>query len=52
MASSLLINQLIVVGRNKNYTVNFNPGVNIIYGDSATGKSSILNLIDQLTRHP
>jgi energy-coupling factor transporter ATP-binding protein EcfA2 len=48
MASSLLINQLIVVGRNKNYTVNFNPGVNIIYGDSATGKSSILNLIDYL----
>jgi hypothetical protein len=48
MASSILINQLIVVGRNKNYTVNFNPGVNIIYGDSATGKSSILNLIDYL----
>ncbi|MGK0272309.1 MAG: energy-coupling factor transporter ATP-binding protein EcfA2 [Cocleimonas sp.] len=48
MASSILINQLIVVGRQKNYTVNFNPGVNIIYGDSATGKSSILNLIDYL----
>lgn len=48
MASSLLINQLIVVGRNKDYIVNFNPGVNIIYGDSATGKSSILNLIDYL----
>lgn len=48
MASNILINQLIVVGRSKNYTVNFNPGVNIIYGDSATGKSSILNLIDYL----
>lgn len=48
MASNILINQLIVVGRNKNYAINFNPGVNIIYGDSATGKSSILNLIDYL----
>ena len=48
MASSILINQLVVVGRNKNYTVNFNPGVNIIYGDSNTGKSSVLNLIDYL----
>ncbi len=48
MSSSILINQLIVVGRRKNYTINFNKGVNIIYGDSATGKSSILNLIDYL----
>ncbi|HIF9452840.1 TPA: hypothetical protein ACX6SX_001846 [Photobacterium damselae] len=48
MASNILINQLVVVGRNKNYSVKFNPGVNIIYGDSATGKSSILNLIDYL----
>lgn len=48
MASNILINKLIVVGRTKDYTVNFNPGVNIIYGDSATGKSSILNLIDYL----
>lgn len=48
MASNILINQVIVVGRNKNYQVNFNPGVNIIYGDSATGKSSILNIIDYL----
>ncbi|WP_166370310.1 exonuclease SbcC [Psychromonas sp. SA13A] len=48
MASSILINQLIVVGIRKNYTVNFRAGVNIIYGDSATGKSSILNLIDYL----
>lgn len=48
MASSILINQLIVVGRRKNYTVNFNPGVNIVYGDSNTGKSTIVNLIDYL----
>ncbi|WP_373090851.1 AAA family ATPase [Zhongshania sp.] len=48
MSSSILINQLIVVGTRKNYAVNFNAGVNIIYGDSATGKSSILDLIDYL----
>jgi DNA repair ATPase RecN len=48
MASSILVNQLIVVGRRKNYTVNFNPGVNIIYGDSNTGKSTVVNLIDYL----
>jgi len=48
MPCSILINQLIVVGIRKNYKVSFNPGVNIIYGDSATGKSSILNLIDYL----
>ena len=48
MPSSILIHQLVVVGTRKNYTVNFNPGVNIIYGDSATGKSSILDLIDYL----
>lgn len=48
MASSILINELIVVGHEKNYRVKFFKGVNIIYGDSATGKSSILNLIDYL----
>lgn len=48
MSSSILINQLVVFGTRKNYTVNFNPGVNIIYGDSASGKTSILNLIDYL----
>jgi DNA repair exonuclease SbcCD ATPase subunit len=48
MSSSILIKQLIVVGIRKNYTVTFNAGVNIIYGDSATGKSSILDLIDYL----
>ncbi|NNN48700.1 exonuclease SbcC [Vibrio sp. 2-2(8)] len=48
MASSILINELIVVGHEKNYSVKFYKGVNIVYGDSATGKSSILNLIDYL----
>lgn len=48
MSSSILVNHLIVVGTKKNYVVDFQPGVNIIYGDSNTGKSSILNLIDYL----
>ncbi|MBT9242045.1 hypothetical protein [Vibrio splendidus] len=48
MASNILINKLVVVGHEKNYSVSFFKGVNIIYGDSATGKSSILNLIDYL----
>ncbi|MDC8758133.1 hypothetical protein [Janthinobacterium fluminis] len=45
---SILINKLILVGRRKNYIVPFYPGVNIIYGDSATGKSSILEIINYL----
>ncbi|GIO10144.1 hypothetical protein J31TS6_61720 [Brevibacillus reuszeri] len=44
----LLINKLVLVGHEKEYCVPFYPGVNIIYGDSDTGKSSILNLIDYL----
>jgi uncharacterized coiled-coil DUF342 family protein len=44
----LIINKLVLVGREKSYTVNFNVGINIIHGDSDTGKSSILNLIDYL----
>jgi hypothetical protein len=43
---SILIKQLILVGYRKNYVTSFNPGVNIIYGDSATGKSSILELVN------
>ncbi|MDN2679465.1 AAA family ATPase [Janthinobacterium sp. SUN033] len=43
---SIIINQLILVGHRKNYVTQFNRGVNIIYGDSATGKSSILELIN------
>ena len=34
---SILINQLILVGIRKNYVIPFFRGVNIIYGDSATG---------------
>lgn len=48
MASNILINKLVVVGHEKNYSIDLYKGVNIIYGDSATGKSSILNLIDYL----
>lgn len=43
---SLIVNKLVVVGQRKNYVVPFHRGLNVIYGDSDTGKSSILNLID------
>jgi hypothetical protein len=42
----LIVNHLVLVGSRKNYEVNFKEGLNIIYGDSDTGKSSILNLIN------
>lgn len=42
----LVVNHLILVGSRKSYEVNFEKGLNIIYGDSDTGKSSILNLIN------
>lgn len=42
----LIINKLILVGRKKNYIVPFHNGLNVIYGDSDTGKSSIFNLIN------
>ncbi len=45
---SIQIRKIILVGRRKNYEVNFFPGVNIIYGDSSTGKSSILEIINYL----
>lgn len=45
---SILIKKLVLVGIRKNYVIPFFPGVNIIYGDSATGKSSILELINYL----
>ncbi|MDQ0719228.1 hypothetical protein QF049_000489 [Paenibacillus sp. W4I10] len=44
----MILNKLILVGREKNYVVPFSSGLNIIFGDSDTGKSSILNLIDYL----
>jgi predicted nucleic acid-binding Zn-ribbon protein len=40
------LRKLILVGTRKDYIVKFRAGLNIIYGDSDTGKSSILNLID------
>lgn len=46
--SSIIIKKLILVGHRKNYQIVFETGVNIIYGDSATGKSSILELINYL----
>ena len=43
---TLIVNRLCVTGHRKNYIIPFKSGINIIYGDSDTGKSSILNLID------
>ncbi|RFM34472.1 coiled-coil domain-containing protein [Chitinophaga silvisoli] len=43
---TIIINQLRVVGIRKDYTIFFHTGLNIINGDSDTGKSSILDLID------
>lgn len=40
------INKLVVSGDRKDYTVNFKSGINIILGDSDTGKSSILELVN------
>lgn len=48
MKSFMNINRLILVGHRKNYTTTFFPGVNIIYGDSDTGKSSILEFVNYL----
>ncbi|UEG53560.1 hypothetical protein LLH06_01035 [Mucilaginibacter daejeonensis] len=42
----LIVNKLTLVGSRKNYVIPFSSGLNIIHGDSDTGKSSILNLID------
>ncbi|OAZ49949.1 AAA family ATPase [Paenibacillus polymyxa] len=48
LSPKMIINKLILIGRDKNYIVPFSAGLNIIFGDSDTGKSSILNLIDYL----
>ncbi|MCZ0927978.1 hypothetical protein L0636_08995 [Halomonas janggokensis] len=48
MKPHININLLTLVGCRKNYTIPFFPGVNIIYGDSDTGKSSILEFINYL----
>ena len=42
----LIVNHLRLVGHRKNYDVTFSSGINIVYGDTDTGKSSILNLVD------
>lgn len=42
------LRQLILVGHRKNYVVKFRQGLNVIYGDSATGKSTILECINYL----
>ncbi len=44
----LIINKLVLKGHQKDYVIPFKVGINIIYGDSDSGKSSILNLIDYL----
>lgn len=46
--SKLLIKKLVLVGHRKNYEIPFNPGVNIIFGEEDSGKSSILELINYL----
>lgn len=48
MKPYLKINQLILIGTRKDYKISFYQGVNIIYGDSDSGKSSILEFINYL----
>lgn len=48
MKSYLRVEKLILVGIRKNYVVSFQNGLNIIHGDSDTGKSSILEFINYL----
>ena len=42
----LVVQQLIVHGKSKLYISKFEEGLNLIWGDMDSGKSSILNLID------
>lgn len=48
MKPHISISNLNLIGYRKLYSIPFYPGVNIIYGDSDTGKSSILELINYL----
>ncbi|KHG48280.1 AAA domain protein [Enterobacter hormaechei subsp. xiangfangensis] len=48
MKSYLRIEKLILAGLRKDYIVSFENGLNIIHGDSDTGKSSILEFINYL----
>lgn len=45
LSQGLLLKNLILHGYRKDYRVPFHPGINIIYGDADTGKSSILRLV-------
>ncbi|BDB70590.1 MULTISPECIES: ATP-binding protein [Comamonas] len=45
---SIIVDYLVLVGHRKNYTIPFSEGLNIIYGDSATGKSSVLECLNYL----
>ncbi len=45
LSQGLLLKNLFLHGHRKDYHVPFHPGINIIYGDADTGKSSILRLI-------
>lgn len=44
-SQGLLLKNLVLHGHRKDYRVPFHPGINIIYGDADTGKSSILRLV-------
>ncbi|MFW1017619.1 AAA family ATPase [Vibrio parahaemolyticus] len=43
---SMIFKKLIIVGIEKEYSCQFEEGLNLIWGDMDSGKSSILNLID------
>ncbi|MEI8571256.1 hypothetical protein U737_03125 [Methylomonas sp. LW13] len=45
LSQGLLLQNLILHGHRKDYRVTFHPGINVIYGDADTGKSSILRLV-------
>ncbi|HAI1438682.1 TPA: AAA family ATPase [Escherichia coli] len=42
----ILVKNIHLQGLSKSYFAEFKPGLNVIWGDMDTGKSSILNLID------
>lgn len=42
----IIVNKLVIEGIDKEYVAEFEEGLNIIWGDMDSGKSSILNFID------
>lgn len=42
----LIVNQLVIQGIDNRYSAKFKEGLNLVWGDMDSGKSSILNLID------